>query len=52
VLVGGMFAVFICRVFKPSAQPAYIIGLGIFLVSAAYGLDFLRKNNRSKPPDG
>ncbi len=46
MILGGVFAVVICRMFRPSAHPAMVFALGLGLVAAAYGLEYL-KNRKS-----
>jgi len=46
-IFGGVFAVVICRMFRPDAEPAFIAGLGIILVGIAYVIEYFRK----KQPD-
>ncbi len=50
--LGAFFAVLLSRVFYPHANPAYMAGLGIFLVGMAYVLEAIRKSksNDSNPP--
>jgi hypothetical protein len=47
--LGAFFAVLLSRIFYPDAHPAYMAGLGIFLVGMAYVLEAIR---RSKSDDG
>ncbi len=44
VVLAGFFAVLISRIFYPDANPAYMAGLGIFLVGMAYVLEAIRKS--------
>lgn len=43
-ILAGLFAVLISRFFYPDANPAYMAGLGIFLVGMAYVLEAIRKS--------
>lgn len=43
-VLGALFAVLISRFFYPDANPAYMAGLGIFLVGMAYVLEAIRKS--------
>ena len=43
-VLAAFFAVLISRVFYPDANPAYMAGLGIFLVGMAYVLEAIRKS--------
>ena len=47
VILGGVIAVIITKIFKPDTGPGFIIGFAAGLVCAAYGLEYLRKR-RSK----
>lgn len=49
-IFGGVFALIITRMFRPSAEPVYVAGLGIILVGLAYGLEYYRK--RKTTPKG
>lgn len=42
-IFGGVFAVIITRMFRPSAEPVYVVGLGVILVGLAYGLEYYGK---------
>lgn len=50
VIFGGVFALILTRMFRPSAEPIYIVGLGVILVGVAYGLEYYRK--RKSSPNG
>ena len=48
---GGGFALIITKIFRPSADPVYIVGFGVILVVLAYGLEYYRKRKTtSKGP--
>ena len=49
-IFGGVFALIITRMFRPSAEPIYVAGLGVFLVGLAYGFEYYRK--RKTNPKG
>ncbi len=38
-----VFAVVICRMFRPDAQVPFIGGLALFLLGASYGFEYFRK---------
>lgn len=42
--LGAFFAVLLSRFFYPNANPAYMAGLGIFLVGMAYVMESMRKS--------
>ena len=46
-ILGAAFAVFLSRFFYPGANPAYVAGLGIFMVGMAYILEYW-KNRKSE----
>jgi hypothetical protein len=39
----AVFAVLICKIFRPEAQPGFIAGLGIFLLGTSYAFEYYRK---------
>ena len=39
----AVFAVLICKMFRPDAQVPFIAGLGIFLLATSYGFEYYRK---------
>jgi len=41
-ILGSVFAVVISRMFRPEAGPAFIVGLGIILVSITYLMEYFR----------
>lgn len=41
-ILGGVFAVVISRMFRPDAQPVFVIGLGIILVGITYLMEYFR----------
>ena len=49
-IFGGVFALIITRMFRPSAEPIYVVGLGVILVGLAYGFEYYRK--RKTTPKG
>jgi uncharacterized membrane protein YczE len=49
-IFGGVFALIITRMFRPSAEPVYVVGLGVILVGLAYGFEYYRK--RKTTPKG
>jgi hypothetical protein len=46
--LGAFFAVLISRFFFPEANPAYMAGLGIFLVGMAYVLEAIRSSKSNQ----
>ena len=46
LLVGGVFAVVITRMFKPEAGLQYVVIFALALVGAAYGLEYLKNKNK------
>ena len=42
-IFSAVFAVVICKMFKPDAQLLFIAGLGIFLLGTSYGFEKYRK---------
>jgi hypothetical protein len=42
-ILGGVFAVVICRMFRPDAQPVFIVSLGVILVGITYLMEYFRK---------
>ncbi len=46
--LGAFFAVLLSRIFYPHANPAYMAGLGIFLVGMAYVLEAIRKSKSNE----
>jgi len=46
LIMGGLFAFILLRIFRPEAHPAYVIVLTAFLIGTAYGLEYLRKSKR------
>lgn len=46
--LGAFFAVLISRIFFPDANPAYMAGLGIFLVGMAYVLEAIRASKSNQ----
>ena len=49
-IFGGVFALILTRMFRPSAEPVYVVGLGVILVGLAYGFEYYRK--RKTTPKG
>jgi hypothetical protein len=49
-IFGGVFALILTRMFRPSTEPLYIAGLGLILVGLAYGMEYYRK--RKTTPKG
>jgi len=49
-IFGGVFALILTRMFRPSAEPVYVAGLGVILVGLAYGMEYYRK--RKTTPKG
>ena len=39
----AVFAIVLSKFFRPDAPPAFIAGLGFFLLAASYGIEFFRK---------
>jgi hypothetical protein len=44
LLVGGLIAFIIIRIFRPDAGSVYMIGFGALLVGLAYSLEYIRKS--------
>ncbi|MFO7838596.1 MAG: hypothetical protein R6X08_03735 [Desulfosalsimonadaceae bacterium] len=42
-VLGGVLAFFLCRIFRPGAGIAMIIGLAIVLVGLSYLFEYFRK---------
>jgi membrane-bound ClpP family serine protease len=47
LLVGGLIAFIIIRIFRPDAGAFYVIGVGAVLVGLAYVLENIRKRKSS-----
>ena len=43
VIIGGVFAVVISKVFRPDAGPVFAVLLGVFFVGFSYLLEYYRK---------
>ena len=42
-IFSAVFAIVICKMFRPEAQVPFIAGLAIFLLATSYGFEFYRK---------
>ena len=42
-IFSAVFAVLICKMFRPDAQVPFIAGLGMFLLATSYGFEYYRK---------
>ena len=42
-IFSAVFAVVICKMFRPDAQPLFIVWIGIFLLGTSYGFEYYRK---------
>lgn len=42
-IFSGVFALVLAKIFRPDPQPVFIAGLAVFLLAAAYGLEYFRK---------
>jgi hypothetical protein len=42
-IFSGVFALVLSKIFRPDPHPFFIAGLAVFLLTAAYGMDYLRK---------
>lgn len=42
-IFSAVFAVVICKMFRPDAQIPFIAGLAIFLLGTSYGFEYYRK---------
>ena len=42
-IFSAVFAVVICKMFRPDAHVLFIAGLGIFLLGTSYGFEYYRK---------
>ncbi len=47
-ILGAAFGVFITRFFYPGTNPAYMAGLGVFLVGMAYVMEYWRGRKADK----
>ncbi len=45
-IFSSVFAVVICKIFRPDAQMPFIAGIGIFLLCASYGFEYFRKRKQ------